>query len=535
MTRFQYYQDNIKPFILNKNGHINSHVITEKYLRKHNPELLEWFLSIYEEIESISEKICLLEHQLESAPVCPICRKKLKFRSIEKGFGKFCSRQCRFSEEGIRIATEIQKETNLRKYGVEHSFQSENNKRKTKETNLRKYGVENPNQRPEVREKIKKTVKERYGTDVYWQSDNFHEKSKRTRDEKKEAEWKEKYRLDISHADDGDLIIKNACEKHGDIKINIHIFHNRLKQNQNLCPICNSIHKEGTSYMEIQIKEWLEGHNIEYIMHSREIIPPYELDFYITKKGIAIECNGVYWHSELVLNDRYYHRKKYLKCGEQDIQLIQIWEDDFRNKPEIIYDTLESKLRLTKNKIYARECVCKEVLSDECTEFLDKNHLQGSVRASVRYGLYYADDLVAVMTFGPLRKNLGQSHKEGSWELYRYAVKSGCSVVGGASKLLNHFKKNNEWTEIISYAKCDISNGNLYKKLGFKFDEMTKPGYYWVHKSGIDRENRFKYRKSEISDENNVHLSEAEIMHEKGYYRVYDSGNLKFKLLNDAK
>ena len=55
------------------------------------------------------------------------------------------------------------KQTNLEKYGTEYTFQSENNKNKSKLTCLEKYGVENPAQSKDIYYKIKQTNLEKYG------------------------------------------------------------------------------------------------------------------------------------------------------------------------------------------------------------------------------------------------------------------------------------------------------------------------------------------------------------------------------------
>ena len=55
------------------------------------------------------------------------------------------------------------KDTNLKKYGVENVFQSEQIKEKIKQINIEKYGTENPMQNEQIKNKSMKTQKERYG------------------------------------------------------------------------------------------------------------------------------------------------------------------------------------------------------------------------------------------------------------------------------------------------------------------------------------------------------------------------------------
>ena len=57
--------------------------------------------------------------------------------------------------------------------------------------------------------------------------------------------------------------------------------------------------------------------------------------------------------------------------------------------------------------------------------------------------------------------------EESGYNLSRFCNKLGYNVIGGASKLLNHFIKTYKATRIVSYADKDWSIGSLYYTLGF--------------------------------------------------------------------
>jgi len=61
---------------------------------------------------------------------------------------------------------------------------------------------------------------------------------------------------------------------------------------------------------------------------------PLELDIYFPSKKIAVEFNGLYWHSELILNEDAptYHVIKWNQCKKEGIQLFQIFEDEWYYK-----------------------------------------------------------------------------------------------------------------------------------------------------------------------------------------------------------
>lgn len=113
------------------------------------------------------------------------------------------------------------------------------------------------------------------------------------------------------------------------------------------------------------------------------------------------------------------------------------------------------------------------------------------------------------------------------YELLRFCNKKNIRVVGGAGKLFQHFIKIHKPHSVISYANYDISSGNLYKKIGFTQTDKIYPSYWWC-KDG-KKYHRSKFMKHLIvsSDDDKIKTA-PQIMKERGYYRTWNSGNLKF-------
>lgn len=306
------------------------------------------------------------------------------------------------------------------------------------------------------------------------------------------------------------------CPKHGTFRQipNKHLMGQR-------CPKCAG----QISKAEQEIFEFIEK-RIECKQSECEVIKPMELDIYIPKLKIGIEHHGLYYHSDK-FKDKNSHFEKLNCCNEKGIRLVQIFEDEWRDKTEICKSRLLNLIGKTPNKIFARKCKIKDVSPKDARLFLEQNHIQGNVSAKVKLGLYFNDELVSLMTFGNLRKNLGQESKEDAYELLRFCNKLNTNVIGGASKLLKHFEKVYRPKEIISYADRRWSDGNLYKQLGFTFEHMSRPNYFYI--KGEIRENRFKYRKSELVKYGfDSNKSEKQIMEEQGFFRIYDCGAIRF-------
>jgi len=135
------------------------------------------------------------------------------------------------------------------------------------------------------------------------------------------------------------------------------------------------------------------------------------------------------------------------------------------------------------------------------------------------------------MTFGNRRISMGKkTTNENEYELLRYCNKLNTNVVGGASKLFKYFLKNYNLSEIITYADRTHSKGKLYEMLGFTYIGKTQPNYYYII-NGI-RKHRFNFRKDLLVKQGfDKNKTEHQIMIDRKIYRIYDSGNLKYKLI----
>lgn len=288
------------------------------------------------------------------------------------------------------------------------------------------------------------------------------------------------------------------------------------------CPYhnCNS------SVKEKEISSFLSSLGVNYETNDRTVLNGNELDIYIKSHKIAIEFDGVFWHNELYKSDNY-HRDKTDACHAKGIRLIHIFEDEWINKRNIWESMLINILGLTKDKIYARKCTIKEVNSKEASKFLEENHIQGKCGSSIRYGLYHNGELVSLMTFGKTRHFIGNSSHE--YELLRFCNRINTSVIGGASKLFKHFIKTHNPINIVSYADRRWSVGNLYKQLGFKLYNVSKPNYFYVINN--KRVNRFNLRKSILVEKYGCpeEMSEREFCRSKKLWRIYDCGALCYE------
>lgn len=309
------------------------------------------------------------------------------------------------------------------------------------------------------------------------------------------------------------------CSKHGRFEAN---------NGQNFsvegrgCPKCNPVY---SSYPEIL----LERQFPEALRHDRSL--GFELDFYWPDTKLAVEVNGVYWHSTLY-KTKYSHYDKMVKAKKHGITLLQFWDYEVTNHTSLVTSMIRSKLGDSKFSIGARQLDCK-ILKDPLVvnTFFLSNHLQGTCSYTHAVGLFDKKKLVGCATFGKPRWN-----KEYEYELLRLAFRQNYSVPGGASKLLHFFEKTIRPISLVSYANRRFSIGNLYEALGFKKLHRTKPNYQWFFKGRLlSRYQTQKHRLKALLPKFDSSKSESRNMLSAGAFQIYDCGNLVYGKVYNKK
>lgn len=293
------------------------------------------------------------------------------------------------------------------------------------------------------------------------------------------------------------------------------------------CPICHQ------SKMQNDIFNYIKSLGFNPIENDRTEISPLEIDIYVPEKKIGIECNGLYWHSEKFVNKNY-HKEKLDKAKEKGIRLIQIFEDEYYEHRDLVFNKLLHILgKDSSEKVYGRKCEVKEISSHEKNSFLNKYHIQGTDNSSIYLGLFYKEILVAVMTFSKPRLGIGRKSKnENVYELVRYATNSSYLVIGGFGKLLKYFNTKYNPDEIYSYGdlRWVDENNNIYLKNGFEKLSINAPNYWYCYEK--KRFHRSAFMKNKIREKlpqiYNENISEKEMMQNTKYFRVYDCGTVVF-------
>lgn len=422
-----------------------------------------------------------------------------------------------------------QQETCLKRYQAKTPFESESCKEKRRQTMIETYGSEFALQNEEclskAKESNKKTLLERYQVEHNFMLSAVIEKRKKN--------WVKKYGVEnhsqkhiskevLELLNDKDWLIDQHYNKEKTIS--------KIAEELNIWPSLLStyykklnieVKKFLVSRPEKEILEFIKQYTENVISFDRTILNRKELDIYLPNYNLAIEFNGLYWHSEKY-KDQFYHINKTNECKEKGIRLIHIFEDEWEYKQKIVKSIILSKMNIFEEKIYARKCKIKNVNDSDIRKFVEENHLQGNCPASNYYSLWYEEKLVSVLSINKSR------FEKGKMEIVRFVTKNNIQVIGGFSKLLKEAKK--EFVELYSYTDLRYFTGEIYNDFGVLI-RRTNPGYFWT--KGLKRISRYKTQKNKLYkllenfDENE---SEAENMIKNGYLRIFDCGNDLYKL-----
>lgn len=450
-----------------------------------------------------------------------------------------------FSEE-----TSIKrKETNLNKYGVENPFQLEQFKNKAKQTKLLKYNNDKYNNRKkavntrlknnnniyytdEIRKKSIKTNLNKYGVTHYSKTDEYKIKSKQTRYNKNNGNYFSKDTINKLKIIAKENYKKSNIRRVKTLKNNYKTYNRCFYNNEKLLYILeqpdirfieyinqldennktfsyiendlnisytsllNYSHKYNfkdmlkntRSHFQQDVLNFIKTLNVEYIENNRTIIKPLEIDIYIPKYNVGIECNGNYWHS-CKNASKDIHHKKSVMCEEKGIRLIHIFEYEWENERQkpILKNIIKNALNENPNRIYARKLSIEIRKSSDMKDFFNKNNIQGfrggkfaiclidkSTGKYDLFGKYIEGTGKVYMSYMMGKAFFGKGKYE--WEVIRGATELGYTVVGGASKIWRYFIKNYKPESIVYYIDYNYFNGNSLPYLGLQYIK-TQPSF----------------------------------------------------------
>lgn len=525
-------KDWIRANLIRENGTLISVRCSYRWISKNSEEVCEVLRNFEKPYHNCIMQNILYDflNDITEQPKCS-CGRPCKYMNFGYGYGKHCSSKCSGADEKVK---ERQKQTFLEKYGAIHPMRSEKVKEKQKKTffertgydhNFKlptahhewpsyerrkeiireKYGVDNPFQIDFVKEKIKQTTKERYGSVCYTASEEGRKKFLKTR--RSNMLEKFKYWISLKQLE----LLDEKAYLDGELpRIKCLLCSTEFEAQSSTaavvrCPICS---KTRESREEFVLRELLNSKGFNF-QRDTKVISPLELDMYEAKYRLGVEFNGLYWHSELY-KDPDYHLDKLLKCHENGIQLIQIFENEWINYPEKVKSTILKAVGCA-NKIDACERRLEPICDEMLKQFIKENSLETyEPNFTECCGLFFEDELVATCAFKKVEDSLELVNV---CEHIKYKI----------DNYVNIFTNLHANTDL--FVKCNrrFLTENNFIDAGFFVSQYLKPSFkYW-------KKNSMKILKNPINEIKkagtwNSSLSIDENMRNNDYFKIYDCG-----------
>jgi hypothetical protein len=288
------------------------------------------------------------------------------------------------------------------------------------------------------------------------------------------------------------------------------------------CPKCSP----NGSKAQHEIADWIKtlgfvvSRNISGVISQTS---KFELDIFVPEKLVAIELNGIYWHSEK-FKDANFHQKKTNLSNAVGIKLIHVFDDEWKNKPEIVKSLIMAKLKMLPKTTFARKTKIKQLTNTERKEFFEQNHIDGDVYAENSWGLI--DDNNNVVYAISIRKPFHKS-KSHMFEIARCCAKINTNVPGGIGKLLVVVKlhaKSQNITKLLTYVDTRLGGEGVgYEKAGFSKVKKISIRFWWTDFK--KRYNRFKFK----ADKKN-NLTEKQVAEANGVVKIWGCKNIVYEM-----
>lgn len=363
-----------------------------------------------------------------------------------------------------------------------------------------RYGVTNPYQISKIRERIdyekaasttRKTVRARYGVDNVNQLPGKR---------KALSELKTKHRI-------GEATLKEWAENNGVSYSASRTMYTKYGE-EFLKHWAEKLKADGQSLVETTFLDLVPyARRYGVVLPGTKIRPDVHLG-----DNTYVECDGLYFHSEIKYPDKRHHLTRRLTAEEQGYRLLFFRSDEIFFKPQIVKSICDNAMNKCANKIGARKCTIQKCSSKTARSFLSTRHIMGEDNASSYLGLYHEKVLVAVISYRV---------KPDYVDISRFCSELGYSIPGGFGKLISHIRTLHPTLPIHSWVDMRYGTGKSYRRLGFKRRATVNPSFRWS--DGV-----LSYPRQYCVATDGK--SQSQVAEERKLFRVWDAGQALFIL-----
>lgn len=382
--------------------------------------------------------------------------------------------------KGIKQSKETRakiQETCIARYGTTSPLLNSQIKDKIKQTLLDKYGVDHSSKMVKTQETKRKKSLEKHGVDHYTKTPEY-----------KQAAKQRAIDSGLTYIYDG----KTAEVIAKELGVSLSGFHQRVRNYGYESAI--KMEKTKTD-IEHRMEQLLYKLQIKYL--TGQTVDKYKPDFILPDHNIIIECDGLYWHSDAIQKDKYYHRDKKQLYKDKGYNALFFREDEIIAKIDIVESMVAHRCKMSKS-IFARKCTIEELPFKEIEPFLQSYHLM-SVGSGKGVCLKYNGEIVAV----------SQIVQRDYIDISRFCTKPMINIVGGFSKVMSYLKKYNK--PIQTFIDGRYGTGDYLLELGFELKNKDI-SFKWVKNDKTFH--RMKYK--------------GNTGYQEKCYKIWDCGQYKY-------
>lgn len=213
----------------------------------------------------------------------------------------------------------------------------------------------------------------------------------------------------------------------------------------------------------------------------------------------SVEYNGLYWHSELFNSDLNYHENKTIQCNQSNVNLLHIYEDEWKTKQIIVKSLIKNLLGLTEKFNQKFEIV--ELSLEESKLFFEDNHLDGNSESDITFGLSHNNEIISAISLNSVEYSNRKYLK-----IERFTNKLNFDIPNSLNELTKYvleYSKMNNYNGLLAYVDNRICNNEIiYEKSNYKFLEKTELPQLWL----TNFKNRFEISQKQTLEKNESYI-----------------------------
>ena len=284
-------------------------------------------------------------------------------------------------------------------------------------------------------------------------------------------------------------------------------------------PVCYACHPK-ESKAQLEIFEFVKSLASDAISCDREVIGPKELDIYVPSRKFGIEYNGLYFHSVEMIPDQKHAQKKLEACRAAGVSLFSVFEDEWRDKRNLVESMIRHRLGVPGEVLDARKMLVEEISSSRAREFFEANHLDGYTRCTTTFALI--DKITQrIVAAASIRRAFHASYSN-YYEIGRSCTLACAHVrgwLGRLTKAAREYAISEGKLGLMTYVDSRVGEGKSYEAAGWKvLKASTGPRFWWT--DFHDRFNRFKYKADKTRN-----MTQAQIAEEAGVVMMFGCSN----------